>query len=106
MTMGHIDLTAVNAAGHRHVRSSYFSGSRFATEEPWGWAKAYSHLVFQTPELLADFNGHPRARRLVLEVADGLLAHRHRAADGTFRLPTAIRFATDENADATLDQNH
>jgi hypothetical protein len=100
-TRGLERLTGVNAAGHRHIRSSYFSGTKFATEEPWGWAKAYSHLVLQTPELLADFNGHPRAKQLVLETADGLLAHRHRDADGTFRLPTAIKFATDENADAT-----
>jgi len=94
-------LTAVNAAGHRHIRSSYYNGTKFATEEPWGWAKAYSHLVLQTPELLVDFNGNPRSKQFVLEVTDGLLAHRHKNAEGNYRIPTAIRFATDEDVAAT-----
>ena len=100
-TRGIENLTAINPAGHRHIRSSYFSGTKFAVDEPWGWAKAYSHLVLQTPELLADFNGNPRAKQLVLEVTDGLLSHRHRLPDGTYRIPSAIKFATDENADST-----
>jgi hypothetical protein len=94
-------LTAVNAAGHRHIRSSYYNGTTFATDEPWGWAKAYSHLVLQTPELLVDFNGSPRSKQFVLEVTDGLLAHRHKNAEGVYRIPTAIRFATDEDVIAT-----
>ncbi|MFT3781064.1 MAG: hypothetical protein QM790_03545 [Nibricoccus sp.] len=94
-------LTAVNSAGHRHVRSSYYNGAKFATDEPWGWTKAYSHLVLQTPELLTDYNGNPRAKQLVLEVTDGLLAHRHQNAEGQFRISSAIRFSTDEEVTAT-----
>ncbi|MFT3870860.1 MAG: LamG domain-containing protein [Nibricoccus sp.] len=100
-SLGMENLTAVNAAGHRHIRSSYYNGEKFATDEPWGWAKAYSHLVLQTPELLVDFSGNPRAKKLVLEVTDGLLAHRKKNAEGQFRIPTAIRFTTDEDVVAT-----
>ena len=100
-TRGIERLTAINAAGHRHIRSSYYNGKKFATEEPWGWAKAYSHLVLQTPELLTDFNGNPEAKKLVLEITDGLLAHRRKNAEGQFRIPTAIRFSTDEDVAAT-----
>ena len=94
-------LTGVNAAGHRHIRSSYYNGRKMAEDSVWGWAKAYSYLVMQTPELLTDFNGNPRARQLVLEVTDGLLAHRRKRAGGTYGLPSAIHFATDQEADAT-----
>ncbi len=94
-------LTGVNAAGHRHLRSSYFSGSTLATEGVWGWARPYGYLQFQIPALLADYNGSPEARRLVQETADGLLAHRRRDAAGEFHLPAAIHFETDAEADAT-----
>ncbi|MGS7457362.1 hypothetical protein, partial [Mycobacterium tuberculosis] len=58
-TRGLIGLTGINAAGHRHIRSSYFSGTKFAAEEPWGYAKAYSYLALQPAQLLADYNGLP-----------------------------------------------
>ena len=29
-----IKLTGINSAGHRHIRSSYYSGTRVAEEEP------------------------------------------------------------------------
>jgi len=94
-------ITGVNAAGHRHIRSSYFSGSRVAEEEPWGYAKAYSYLMLQPEQLLVDYNGNPAAKRVLLELADGLLAHRHQDAKGGYALPSAINFKTDANSDAT-----
>jgi hypothetical protein len=94
-------LASINAAGHRHIRSSYYSGTRMATEEPWGYAKAYSYLVLQAPQMLVDFNGSPRARATLLELADGLLAHRRMGADGRSYLPSAIRFVDDADASST-----
>ncbi len=94
-------ITGVNAAGHRHIRSSYFSGSRIAEDEPWGYAKAYSYLLLQPPQLLVDYNGSPATKKFLLELADGLLAHRHQDATGAYVLPTAINFKTDANSDAT-----
>ena len=93
-------LTGINPAGHRHLRSAYYSGSKLAEEGVWGWSRPYGHLVFQIPGLLADFNGSPEARRLIVETADGLLAHRRLGRDGSHHTPAAIHFATDAEAEA------
>ncbi len=92
-------LTGVNAAGHRHIRSSYFSGAKLAEDGPWGWSKPFSYLILHPAYLLTDYNGNPAARKLVVELADGLLAHRKPGA-GTDSLPGAIHFATDAETEA------
>jgi len=94
-------IAGINAAGHRHFRTSYYNGKKMATEDPWGYAKAYSYLVLQPGQLLVDFNGNPEAKQVLLELADGLLAHRRQRPDGGYDLPTAIHFADDEDARAT-----
>ena len=98
---GVASLTGINAAGHRHIRTSYYNGMKMATEDPWGWAKAYSYLVLQPGQLLTEFNGNPEAKRIVLELADGLLAHRKIDATGRGTLPSAVHFATDRDSEST-----
>jgi len=93
-----LNLTGVNRAGHRHVRSSYFSGSKMATDEPWGWSKPHSILVFHPALMLVRYNGNPEMKRVITELADGFLAHRKKGDDGRFRINGAIRF--DDDADA------
>src|SRR5471032_3370478 len=29
-------ITGINAAGHRHIMTSFYSGTKMATDEPWG----------------------------------------------------------------------
>ena len=94
-------ITGVNAAGHRHIRTSYYSATKMAVDDPWGRSKPYSNLVLQVPQLLVDYNGNPEAKKYLLELADGLLAHRHVDANGVATLATTIVFATDREADAT-----
>ena len=99
-------LTGVNAAGHRHVQSAYYSGSKMATGGVWGWTKARSYMVFQPALDLVLFNGAPETRKMVLETVDGMLAHRKQEADGRFVTRTEINFKTDEDlpgGDATPD---
>jgi hypothetical protein len=93
-------LTGINAAGHRHIRTSYYNGIKMATDDPWGVAKAYSYLVLQPGQLLVDFNGSPDAKKIVLELADGLLAHRKVDASGRGTLPSAVHFATDREGES------
>ncbi len=100
-TRGLAAITGINAAGHRHIKTSYFSGTKIATDEPWGYAKAYSYLALQPAQLLADYNGNPAAVSLLRELADGLLAHRTKKADGHFVLPGAIRFVDDDGSTGT-----
>ncbi len=90
-------LTGVNAAGHRHVRSAYFSGSKMAEGGVWGWTKARSYMVFQPALELVLFNGTPETRKMVLETVDGMLAHRKLDADGKYVTRTDINFKTDQD---------
>ena len=94
-------ITGVNGAGHRHIRSSYYSGTKLAEEGPWGWSKSYSYLVLQPGYLLVDYNGNPTAKKTILELADGLLAHGRPESGGRFSLPSAIHFASDQEGIAT-----
>jgi hypothetical protein len=89
------DITAVNAAGHRHIISNNFGGSIFARETPWDWSKGQSHLVLHPGMLLVDYNGSPNLRALLLELADGYLAHRVAGPDGTVSWPADINWTTD-----------
>ncbi|MEO7494199.1 MAG: hypothetical protein ABIT83_13160, partial [Massilia sp.] len=98
---GVFGVTGINAAGHRHMRSSYYSGSKIAEEEPWGRVKPYSYLVMQPGQLLVDYNGSPAARKYMTEMADGLLAHRHTDSSGRANGPLAIRFSDDREIETS-----
>jgi hypothetical protein len=89
-------ITGINAAGHRHIRTSNYNGKKMATDDPWGCAKGYSYLVLQPGQLLVNYNDNPAAKKILLELADGLLAHRHKDTNGVYALPTAIRFQDDQ----------
>ncbi|MGH9590211.1 MAG: LamG-like jellyroll fold domain-containing protein, partial [Terracidiphilus sp.] len=89
-------LTGINSAGHRHVRSDYFNGAKMAGGV-WGWSKAYSYLVFHPALSLVLFNGMPETRKMILQVADGMLAHYRRDPDGKFSLHTEVNFKTDDD---------
>ena len=93
-------LTGINAAGHRHIRSSYYSGTKIAEDSVWGVSRGYSHLVLQPSELLVEYNGNPEAKKINLELADGLIAHRRKNAEGRFAIPESIQFATDKDTNA------
>lgn len=94
-------ITGINRAGHRHLRTSYFSGTRMALEAPWNTARPFGYLVLQPGQLLVDYNGSPAARRSMLELADGLLAHPVPKDDNGVRLARAIRFDDDADVPAT-----
>ncbi|WP_395651964.1 LamG-like jellyroll fold domain-containing protein [Brevundimonas sp.] len=89
------DLTQINAAGHRHIISSNFSGSLFARDTPWDWSKSQSNLILHPGYALVDYNGSPRLRALMLELADGYLAHGKPGADGGVTWPADINWTTD-----------
>jgi hypothetical protein len=89
-------ITGINKAGHRHIRSSYFSGTTVAEEGVWGWQKTNSLLALHPAIALVDYNGSPRVKRWLLEVADGLIAHYTPEQPGRPKvLHTNIEFATD-----------
>ena len=85
-----------NAAGHLHFKTSWFSGSKVYSEGPWEWQKDQSVLVLHPALLMADFNRDPTARRYVIGLADGLLAHAKTGPGGEAVLPDEINWRTDE----------
>jgi hypothetical protein len=86
------DITQFNAAGHRHFKSRFYGGTSMSTEDPWQWSGAHSYHVLHTSYLLAQYNGNPKLKKMIVEVADGLLAHTDENGD----VYTDIHFATDK----------
>jgi hypothetical protein len=90
-------LTGINGAGHRHVRSNYFSGAKMAEGGVWGWGKEPSYMVFHPALSLVLFNGSPETRKMILELADGFIAHYKPGPDGKKSLHTEVNFKSDED---------
>jgi hypothetical protein len=91
-------LTGINAAGHRHIRSAYFSGTKMSEGGVWGWSKARGYYVIQPALSLVLFNGEPETKKMMLEMADGLLAHRKLGPNGRYTTSSTINFKTDQEA--------
>ena len=96
-------LILKNKAGHRHFRSSYFSGTKTADESVWEWSLQPQEFLLLQPVLtLAEFNGNQRARQLAIDVADGLLAHPRKDENGKIVLNSEINFTTDSTRPSPL----
>ena len=90
-------ITDVNEAGHRHVISGYFGANAISRDIPWNWSRYQTSRMFHPAMYVAEFCGHPRAKKLMLELADGLLAHRKQDERGRWYTPGNINFDTDED---------
>lgn len=94
-------LTGRNSAGQMQMRSAYYSGTKMAEGGVWGWGKDRSYMVFHPALGLVDFNGTPRTRKLITDIADGFLAHRRANADGKFQMHFNVNFHTNEDKPST-----
>lgn len=94
-------ITGINQAGHRHIKSSYYSGTKMSTEWPWGVSDQVSFYAFSPCVTLARFNGTPMLKQILLELADGLGAHYR---DGV--LHHYIVYETDEELDPQKGRSH
>lgn len=95
------DVTEVNAAGHRHFRSRFYGGTFMAREDPWQWSGYHSYNMLHTAFILARYNGNPQLKKMITEIADGLLAH----ADQTGNIFPEINFSTDQVRERPGGQN-
>ncbi len=86
-------ITGITEAGHRHVLSGYYSGTRLSTEKAWAYSASDSFHVFHPAYMLVRYNGNLKARKLILETADGMLSH----FDGS-RLHVQIDLETDTDS--------
>ena len=85
-------VTQIAPDGHRYFRSRLYGGTNMAMEDPWQWSGAYSFNVLHTSYMIARYNGNPLLRKMMVEIADGLLAHQDK--DGN--IYTEINFSTGE----------
>lgn len=91
-------VTGMNPAGHRHFRSNFYSATKMAEEGVWQYQFPRSYGVLHPGLVLVEYNGNPEAKKLLLEIADGLLAHRRKDADGNWIIPSCIHFPTDKDS--------
>ncbi|HXC53939.1 MAG TPA: LamG-like jellyroll fold domain-containing protein [Rhizomicrobium sp.] len=82
--------------GHTHMLSSLFSGTRVVREGPWAWSKPYSYLILHPGILLAEYNGNPGIRKLIVALADSYLAHATKNDKGETVFPEDINSLSDE----------
>jgi hypothetical protein len=83
--------------GHVHAVSRFFSATDVSRDGPWGWSHPYSYLILHPGIVLADFNGDPTIKKLVIDLADGHMAHGKQDPDGTWRYPEDIHSATGQS---------
>jgi Concanavalin A-like lectin/glucanases superfamily len=95
------DITGINSAGQRQIKTSYYSGTKIATGGVWGWGKQRSYYVYHPALQLVLYNGTPETRKLVTETADGFLAHYHADGGGRPTLHLNVNFHTNEETSST-----
>ncbi len=92
-------ITGINDRGRRQLMTAYFSGTEIHTDSVWGTARTpLAYLVFHDGMALVEFNGHPAAKRLLLELADGLLAEVSYNDRGRPTLPENIWWPSGEGS--------
>jgi hypothetical protein len=97
-------LTGKNSAGQTQIRSSFYSGTKMATGGVWGWAKNRSYFVYHPALELVQFNGTPETKKMVLETADGFLAHYRADRDGGRpQMHLTVNFKTNEDLATSND---
>jgi hypothetical protein len=88
-------IITVNAAGHLHFNTNWYSGSDSYREGPFEWGKYYSYLVLHPGILMAEYNSDPTGHKYVIGAADGILAHGKHDKDGHWAFPDEINWRTD-----------
>jgi len=94
---GYAAITGPVGAGHTHVYSSLFSGTNVVREGVWAWSKPYSYLILHPGIMLAEYNGNPAMKTLILALADSYLAHARKNDKGETVFPEDINSLTDED---------
>ena len=88
-------IILTNPQGHMHFASNWFGGPKVYREGPWEWGKPYSYVITHPLLLLGQYNANPIARKTVIGLADGYLAHGKQGQDGVWSFPEEINWRTD-----------
>lgn len=86
------NLSGKKSDGNRYFKSRFFGGTSMSREEPWNWSGSYSYNIIHSSYLISNYNGNPKLRQMIIELADGLLAKQ----DENGKMFTDIKFDTGE----------
>jgi len=89
-------LTGINEKGYRQIKSIFFGGAKVYSEGVWAKARPYSYLILHPGLSLVEFNGHPATRKLIIEIADGILALRRKDENGNYYIPSDMLYPSGE----------
>lgn len=95
-------ITGINQKGHRHLKSTYYSGSVIAREDPWGGQQSCSYISLEVAWQVAQYNGNSHLLKLLEELADSAVAHYHPETGG---INSYLRFDDDEENSAGNGRN-
>lgn len=92
-------ITGINSAGHRHIRSDYYSASTLSLDPPYNRQRACGFSSLIPCWMVSRFNANPTVRRELRELAESQLAH----CKGEHDLPpVTIEFETDAELEEGL----
>ncbi len=95
-------ITGINDHGKRQIKSIFFGGPKVYCEGLWAKSRPYSSLILHPGFSLVEFNGHPATKKLIVEVADGILDQRHKDANGNYSTTAEILFPSGEGIGSRL----
>lgn len=88
-------IISVNPKGHMHFNTNWYSGKDSFREGPFEWGKYYSYIILHPGILIGDYNQDETAKKFVIGLADGILAHGTTDAKGIRWYPDEINWRTD-----------
>ncbi|MEW5978693.1 MAG: LamG-like jellyroll fold domain-containing protein [Acidobacteriota bacterium] len=86
-------LSGMNAAEHRHFRSSYSSPTEVAEERPYAYEEDSTRFLWHPALMLAWYNGNDRITALLKEAGNAMLSHWRR--DRYPALTQSVRYSND-----------
>jgi len=89
-------LTGINDRGQRQIKSIFYGGSKIYSEGVWAKSRPYSSLILHPGFSLVEYNGHPATKKLIVEVADGIIDQRKKDANGNYQTTAEIMFPSGE----------
>jgi len=95
-------ITGINDKGERQIKSIFYGGSKIYSEGVWAKSRPYSYIILHPGLSLVEYSGHPATRKLIVEIADGILATRHQDSNGVWRTTSEMLFPSGEGIGTSL----
>ncbi len=95
-------IVGTNDKGFLQVKSIFYGGDKVYSEGVWAKSRPYSSLIFHPGMSLVEFNGHPATKKLLTDIADGIISTRSKDANGVWRTTSEMLFPSGEGIGSGL----